>query len=69
VPGLTPASQDDARLRRPFGVGLPVLLKASAGGAQGMRTIRTPDEDRRGDSRGAQRSRARVRDGTVYVSA
>ncbi len=69
VPGVTPASQTDDDLAAAVAsVGLPVLIKASAGGGgKGMRTVRTGAEV--ADAIGAARREA-VRafgDGTLYV--
>ena len=63
VPGETPDDQSDRGLRQAVErVGLPALVKASAGGGgKGMRTIREAGGDRRGDPGGAARGGRRVR--------
>ena len=69
VPGLTPSDQTDAALLAALdSVGLPALIKASAGGGgKGMRTVRSRDEA--GDAIGAARREAEraFGDGTLYV--
>jgi acetyl-CoA carboxylase biotin carboxylase subunit len=69
VPGETPADQSDAGIRTAIDrIGLPALIKASAGGGgKGMRTVRDPqaiDESIQAARREAQ---AAFGDGTLYV--
>jgi acetyl-CoA carboxylase biotin carboxylase subunit len=69
VPGETPADQSDAGIRAAIDrIGLPALIKASAGGGgKGMRTVRDPraiDESIQAARREAQ---AAFGDGTLYV--
>ena len=69
VPGETPDDQTDAGLRRAIDrVGLPALIKASAGGGgRGMRRVRRADEI--GDALDAARREAAAAfaDATLYV--
>jgi 3-methylcrotonyl-CoA carboxylase alpha subunit len=69
VPGETPDDQSDAGIRAAVDrIGLPALIKASAGGGgKGMRTVRDPraiDESIQAARREAQ---AAFADGTLYV--
>jgi len=69
VPGETPDDQSDAGIRAAVDrIGLPALIKASAGGGgKGMRTVRDPraiDESIQAARREAQ---AAFGDGTLYV--
>jgi 3-methylcrotonyl-CoA carboxylase alpha subunit len=69
VPGTTPADQSDEAIgREAVALGLPVLIKASAGGGgKGMRIVRNESEMR--DAVGAARREAVAAfgDGTLYV--
>jgi 3-methylcrotonyl-CoA carboxylase alpha subunit len=69
VPGETPADQSDEGLRHAVDrVGLPVLIKASAGGGgKGMRTVRSPEEVLDAIQAARRESIAAFGDGTLYV--
>jgi acetyl/propionyl-CoA carboxylase alpha subunit len=69
VPGETPADQSDdgvlAAIRR---VGIPVLVKASAGGGgKGMRTVRDESEAAGSVQAARREALAAFADGTLYV--
>ncbi len=69
VPGETPDDQSDAGLRRAIDrVGLPVLVKASAGGGgKGMRRIAEPSETLEAIQAARREATAAFGDGTLYV--
>jgi len=69
VPGETPDDQSDQGLRRAVvGVGLPVLVKASAGGGgKGMRDIRRADDIDDAVRAARREATAAFGDGTLYV--
>ena len=69
VPGETPADQSDESLRRSIErVGLPVLVKASAGGGgKGMRLIRDESEIAPAVQAARREAVAAFADGTLYV--
>jgi acetyl/propionyl-CoA carboxylase alpha subunit len=69
VPGLIPRGQDDEAIRDAIaGVGLPALLKATAGGGgKGMRIVRSlPEADAAIEAARREATRA-FGDGTLYV--
>jgi acetyl-CoA carboxylase biotin carboxylase subunit len=69
VPGETPEDQSDGGLRQAVGrVGLPALIKASAGGGgKGMRTVRESSEIDASIQAARRESTAAFGDGTLYV--
>jgi 3-methylcrotonyl-CoA carboxylase alpha subunit len=69
VPGATPADQTDAGLHAAIeGVGLPALVKASAGGGgKGMRAVREPSEIEDAVPAARREALAAFGDGTLYV--
>jgi acetyl-CoA carboxylase biotin carboxylase subunit len=69
VPGETPKDQSDDELRRAVErVGLPALIKASAGGGgKGMRLVHAPDEVVDGIHAARREATAAFGDGTLYV--
>jgi len=69
VPGETPAGQTDDELRHAIErVGLPVLVKASAGGGgKGMRTVREAGEIAGAVQAARREAAAAFGDGTLYV--
>src|SRR5262245_35329047 len=69
VPGETPADQSDAAIRSAIErVGLPALVKASAGGGgKGMRHVRTADEIVEAIEAARREATAAFGDGTLYV--
>ena len=69
VPGETPDDQSDAGLQRAVdGVGLPALVKASAGGGgKGMRTVTHRDEVLDAVQAARREATAAFGDGTLYV--
>jgi acetyl-CoA carboxylase, biotin carboxylase subunit len=69
VPGETPDDQTDAGLRRTIErVGLPVLVKASAGGGgKGMRLVRDAAEIAGATQAARREAAAAFGDGTLYV--
>jgi acetyl-CoA carboxylase biotin carboxylase subunit len=69
VPGETPDDQSDAGLRRTIErVGVPVLVKASAGGGgKGMRRIATPAEALEAIQAARREAQTAFGDGTLYV--
>jgi acetyl-CoA carboxylase biotin carboxylase subunit len=69
VPGLTPPDQDDqAVARAALEVGLPALIKASAGGGgKGMRIVRTASELGEAIASARREAMAAFGDGTLYV--
>jgi len=69
VPGETPDDQSDAGLRRAVDkVGLPALIKASAGGGgKGMRRVETAQEIEGAIQAARREAAAAFGDGTLYV--
>jgi acetyl/propionyl-CoA carboxylase alpha subunit len=69
VPGETPDDQSDGGVRRAVGrVGLPALIKASAGGGgRGMRRVSDPDEIEAAVQGARREAIASFGDGTLYV--
>ena len=69
VPGETPASQDEVTLAAAVkAVGLPALIKASAGGGgKGMRVVRAATEVTEAVGAARREAQAAFGDGTVYV--
>ncbi len=69
VPGETPDDQSDAGLRRAIDrVGLPVLVKASAGGGgKGMRRVAEPSQALEAIQAARREATAAFGDGTLYV--
>jgi len=69
VPGETPEDQSDDGLRRAVDrVGLPALVKASAGGGgKGMRRVRRPEEIADAIQAARREAAAAFGDGTLYV--
>ncbi len=69
VPGGTPQDQSDAGIRQEaLRIGLPVLVKASAGGGgKGMRTVRTEAELDAAIPAARREATAAFGDGTLYV--
>jgi acetyl/propionyl-CoA carboxylase alpha subunit len=69
VPGETPEDQSDSGLRQAVErVGLPALIKASAGGGgKGMRTVREAGEIDASIQAARRESAAAFGDGTLYV--
>ena len=69
VPGMTPADQsDDGVLAAVRAVGLPALVKASAGGGgKGMRALRDASEASEMIAAARREARAAFGDGTLYV--
>jgi 3-methylcrotonyl-CoA carboxylase alpha subunit len=69
VPGETPKDQSDDELRRAVErVGLPALIKASAGGGgKGMRVVHVADEIVEGIQAARREAIAAFGDGTLYV--
>jgi acetyl/propionyl-CoA carboxylase alpha subunit len=69
VPGETPHDQTDAGVMDALrAVGLPALIKASAGGGgRGMRTIRTLDAATSEIQSARREAQGAFRDGTLYV--
>ncbi|MBI3403337.1 MAG: ATP-grasp domain-containing protein [Acidobacteria bacterium] len=69
VPGETPADQSDAGVRKAVDrVGLPALIKASAGGGgKGMRLVREPGEVDAAIKSARREAEAAFADGTLYV--
>ena len=69
VPGETPDDQSDAGLRRAIDrVGLPVLVKASAGGGgKGMRRVADPSQALEAIQAARREATAAFGDGTLYV--
>jgi acetyl/propionyl-CoA carboxylase alpha subunit len=69
VPGETPDDQSDAGLRRTVdAVGLPALIKASAGGGgKGMRRVEAPAEIDAAIQAARREASAAFGDGTLYV--
>jgi acetyl-CoA carboxylase biotin carboxylase subunit len=69
VPGETPDDQSDAGLRRSIDrVGLPVLVKASAGGGgKGMRRVAEPSQALEAIQAARREATAAFGDGTLYV--
>ncbi|HZR23000.1 MAG TPA: acetyl-CoA carboxylase biotin carboxylase subunit [Vicinamibacterales bacterium] len=69
VPGETPTDQSDAGLRAAVArVGLPVLIKASAGGGgKGMRRVREDGEIVDAIAAARREAQAAFGDGTLYV--
>ena len=69
VPGETPADQSDEELRKTIDrVGLPVLIKASAGGGgKGMRRVDNRDEIARAIQAARHEAMAAFGDPTLYV--
>ena len=69
VPGETPEDQSDEGVRRAVvRVGLPALVKASAGGGgKGMRHVRSPDEIADAVEAARREALAAFGDGTLYV--
>jgi acetyl-CoA carboxylase biotin carboxylase subunit len=69
VPGEIPDDQSDAGLERAVArVGLPALVKASAGGGgKGMRRVREPDEIAGAVQAARREAAAAFGDGTLYV--
>ena len=69
VPGETPADQSDAGIRAAVDrIGLPALIKASAGGGgKGMRTIREPRAIDEAIQAARREAAAAFGDGTLYV--
>jgi 3-methylcrotonyl-CoA carboxylase alpha subunit len=69
VPGETPADQSDAGIRAAVErVGLPALVKASAGGGgKGMRVVREPAEIDGSIQAARREALAAFGDGTLYV--
>jgi acetyl-CoA carboxylase biotin carboxylase subunit len=69
VPGETPADQSDAGLLKAVAaVGMPVLIKASAGGGgKGMRRVREPGEAAAAIQAARREATAAFGDGTLYV--
>ncbi|MBI3492614.1 MAG: ATP-grasp domain-containing protein, partial [Acidobacteria bacterium] len=69
VPGATPADQSDAGIRAAVArVGLPALIKASAGGGgKGMRLVRDPDAIDESIRSARREAEAAFADGTLYV--
>jgi 3-methylcrotonyl-CoA carboxylase alpha subunit len=69
VPGETPGDQSDEGLQRTIErVGLPVLVKASAGGGgKGMRRVREPAEIAGAVQAARREATAAFGDGTLYV--
>jgi len=69
VPGETPADQSDEGLRAAVArIGLPALVKASAGGGgKGMRTVREPEAIGESIAAARREALAAFGDGTLYV--
>ncbi|HXI31431.1 MAG TPA: biotin carboxylase N-terminal domain-containing protein, partial [Vicinamibacterales bacterium] len=69
VPGETPADQSDEGLRATVErIGLPALIKASAGGGgKGMRTVREPEAIGESIAAARREALAAFGDGTLYV--
>jgi acetyl/propionyl-CoA carboxylase alpha subunit len=69
VPGETPADQSDAGVQQAVErVGLPALIKASAGGGgKGMRRVREPGETLEAIQAARREAAAAFGDGTLYV--
>jgi acetyl-CoA carboxylase biotin carboxylase subunit len=69
VPGDTPADQsDEALVASVHAVGLPVLIKPSAGGGGiGMKTVRDPDRALEAVQQARREAQAAFGDGTLYV--
>ena len=69
VPGETPEDQSDRGLRAAVDrVGLPALIKASAGGGgKGMRRVRSADEIEQSVQAARREAHAAFGDGTLYV--
>jgi len=69
VPGETPDEQSDAGIGRTAGrVGLPVVIKASAGGGgKGMRRVTRPEELQEAIQSARREAMAAFDDGTLYV--
>ena len=69
VPGETPADQSDAGIRRALeAVGLPALIKASAGGGgRGMREVRDLSDANAAIQSARREAEAAFRDGTLYI--
>ena len=69
VPGQTPADQTDAGILAAVDlVGLPALIKASAGGGgRGMRPVRVRDEALAAIQSARREAEGAFRDGTLYV--
>ena len=69
VPGATPADQTDAGILAAIDVvGLPALIKASAGGGgRGMRPVRTRDDALAAIQSARREAEGAFRDGTLYV--
>jgi 3-methylcrotonyl-CoA carboxylase alpha subunit len=69
VPGQTPDDQSDEGLIAALqAVGLPALIKASAGGGgRGMRQVRDIEEARAAIQSARREAQAAFRDGTLYV--
>jgi acetyl-CoA carboxylase biotin carboxylase subunit len=69
VPGESPADQSDAGIRAAVeGIGLPALIKASAGGGgKGMRTVRDASAIAESIAAARREALAAFGDGTLYV--
>jgi acetyl-CoA carboxylase biotin carboxylase subunit len=69
VPGETPGDQSDAGIRQAVDrIGLPALIKASAGGGgKGMRLVREPGEIDAAIQSARREAEAAFADGTLYV--
>jgi acetyl-CoA carboxylase biotin carboxylase subunit len=69
VPGETPQDQSDRGIEAAIDrVGLPALVKASAGGGgKGMRRVRTPEERIEAIEAARREAHAAFGDGTLYV--
>ena len=69
VPGETPGDQSDFGIRQAVDrIGLPALIKASAGGGgKGMRVVRAPGEIEAAIQAARREAQAAFSDGTLYV--
>jgi 3-methylcrotonyl-CoA carboxylase alpha subunit len=69
VPGETPSDQTDAGVARALErIGLPALIKASAGGGgKGMREVRAPGDAREAIRAARREAASAFGDGTLYV--
>lgn len=69
VPGETPNDQsDEALIEAASRIGLPALIKPSAGGGGiGMKTVRSKEEVREAVQRARREAQAAFGDGTLYV--
>jgi acetyl/propionyl-CoA carboxylase alpha subunit len=69
VPGETPEDQSDAGIRRTIErLGLPILIKASAGGGgKGMRRVHNPGDIKEAVEGARREAASAFADGTLYV--